>query len=98
MDLLASRYSLVGPFDKALVQARDAVRLNPKEARAHANLAVAFIGLNRFEEAKNVLRQALAQRLETTNMHLRLFHIAFVQEDAATMKEQLDWEIGRAHV
>ena len=74
-----------------MLEARDAVRLNPKEARAHANLAVAFIGLNRFEEAKNVLRQALAQKLETTNMHLRLFHIAFVQEDAAAMKEQLDW-------
>src|SRR3989441_167124 len=91
LNLLASRYTLVGPFDKALAEAREAVRLNPKEARAHANLAVAFIGLNRFEEAKNVLRQALAQKLETTNMHLRLFHIAVVQDDAAAKKEQLDW-------
>ena len=90
-NLLASRYTLVGPFDKALAEARDAVRLNPKAARAYANLAVAFIGLNRFEDAKSVLRQALAQKLETTNMHLRLFHIAVVQDDAAAMKEQVDW-------
>ncbi len=90
-NLLASRYTLVGPFDKALAEAREAVRLNPKEARAYTNLAVAFIGLNRFEDAKSVLRQALAQKLETTNMRIRLFHIAFVQDDAATMKEQLDW-------
>ena len=90
-NLLASRYTLVGPFDKALAEAREAVRLNPKEARAYTNLAVAFIGLNRFEDAKSVLRQALAQKLETTNMRIRLFHIAFVQDDVATMKEQLDW-------
>jgi serine/threonine protein kinase/Tfp pilus assembly protein PilF len=90
-NLLASRYTIVGPFDKALAEARDAVLLSPKAPRAHTNLAVAFIGLNRFDEAKDVLHAALAQKLETTNMHVRLFHLAFVQGDAAAMKEQLDW-------
>ncbi len=94
-NLLCNRYTLVGPFEKAVGEGREAVRLNPKDARAQANLAVAFIGLNRFDEAKDVLRQALAQKLETTNMHTRLYHIAFVQGDQAALKEQRDWAVGK---
>jgi eukaryotic-like serine/threonine-protein kinase len=90
-NLLANRYTLVGPFDKALQEGTEAVRLNPKKAQGYVNLAVAFMGLNRFDEAKIVLKQAQAQGLEASNMHVRLYHLAFVQGDAAGMKEQLDW-------
>jgi tetratricopeptide (TPR) repeat protein len=96
-NLLAVRYTLVGPFEKAVDEAREAVRLNQKEARSQSNLALAFIGLNRFDEAKDVLRQALAQQLETNNMHARLYQIAFVQGDATAMKEQIDWGSGKTN-
>lgn len=94
-NLLANRYTLVGPFDRAIVEAREALRLNPKAAGAYVNLAVAFIGLNRFDEAKEILEQALALKLETSAMHTRLYHIAFLQGDAAGMKEQIDWANGK---
>jgi len=90
-NLLANRYTLVGPFEKAIENAQQAVQLNPTDARPYANLAVAFMGLNRFDEAKDVLRKALSQKLETANMHARLYHIALIQADEAAMKEQLDW-------
>jgi serine/threonine protein kinase/Flp pilus assembly protein TadD len=94
-NLLANKYTLVGPFEKAIENAQQAIRLNPTDARPYANLAVAFMGLNRFDEAKNVLHRALSQKLETTKMHARLYHIAFVQGDSAAMKEQLDWAAGK---
>jgi serine/threonine protein kinase/Tfp pilus assembly protein PilF len=90
-SLLANKYTLVGPFERAVSEGSEAVRLNPKEARAYVNLAVAFMGLNRFDEAKNILRQAQGQKLGSPAMHTRLYHIAFVQGDAAAMKEQIDW-------
>jgi len=90
-NLLANRYTLVGPFAKAIEDANEAIRLNAADARPRVNLAVAFMGLNQFDEAKDVLRKALGQKLETTNMHARLYHIAFVQGDEGSMKEQLDW-------
>jgi serine/threonine protein kinase/Flp pilus assembly protein TadD len=90
-NLLAVRYTLTGPFDKGLEEASEAVRLNPKEAKAHANLAIAFIGLNRYDEAQKVLQQALAQKLETETMHTHLFHLAFIKGDAAGMNQELDW-------
>jgi eukaryotic-like serine/threonine-protein kinase len=94
-NLLANKYTLVGPFEKAIENATEAVRLNPKDARPYTNLAVAFIGLNRFDEARIVLQQALGQKLETSAMHTRLYHIAFVQSDAAGMKQQVDWATGK---
>ena len=96
-NLLANKYTLVGPIDKAVTEAHDAIGINPKGAKAHVNLAVAFMGLNRFDEAKNVLQQALKQKLETDNLHTRLYHIAFVQGDAAAMKEQIDWAAGKTN-
>lgn len=95
-NLLAVRYTLTGPFDKAVEEASEAARLNPKEAKAHANLGIAFLGLNRFEEAKQVLQNAMAQGMETDSMHARLFHIAFVKGDSAGMKQQLDWSGGKS--
>ncbi len=95
-NLLAVRYTLTGPFDKALEEASEAVRLNPKEAKAHANLAIAFIGLNRYDEAMQVLQQALAQKLETEAMHTHLFHLAFIKGDAAVMKQELDWAAAKS--
>jgi tetratricopeptide (TPR) repeat protein len=90
-NLLANKYTLVGPFARAVAEGHEATGLNPKEARAYVNLAVAFMGLNRFDAAKKILGEAQAQKLESTNMHARLFHIAFVQGDANAMKEQVDW-------
>ena len=90
-NLLAVRYTLTGPFDKAVAEASEAAQLNPKEAKAHANLAIGFLGLNRFDEAKKVLQNAMDQGMETDSMHARLFHIAFVKGDAAGMQQQLDW-------
>src|SRR6185436_3026966 len=56
-NLLAVRYTLIGPFDKAVEEAGEASRLNPREAKAHSNMASGFAGLNRFDEAQRVIQQ-----------------------------------------
>jgi serine/threonine protein kinase/predicted Zn-dependent protease len=94
-NALALRYTLVGPFEKATAEANEAMRLNPNSALPYVNLAVAFMGLNRFDEAKKVLQQALNQKLETPNMHTRLYHMAFLLGDTAAMKAQIDWAAGK---
>ena len=90
-NLLAVRYTLTGPFQKAVEEASEAARLNPKEAKAHANLAIAYIGLNRFEEAKQVMQNAIAQKMETDAMHLQLYRLAFMKGDDAAAKQEIDW-------
>jgi eukaryotic-like serine/threonine-protein kinase len=92
---LAVKYTELGQFDKALNEAREAIRFNPNSASGYSLLATAFVGLNRFDEAKEITGQALARKLETTAMRRTLYRIAFVQGDAATMQEQVDWMNGK---
>jgi eukaryotic-like serine/threonine-protein kinase len=92
---LAVKYNELGQFDKALEAAREAIRLNPGSASGYSLLAAALVGLNRFDEAKEIIGQAQAQKLDTTPMRRLLYRIAFVQGDAATMKQQIDWLNGK---
>lgn len=92
LNLLCNKYTLVGPFEKAVTEGHAAIDLKPKDPRAYVNLAVAFMGLNRFDEAIKTLRDAQNQKLDqSSNMHIRLYQLAFVQGDQNAMKEQLDW-------
>ena len=92
---LAVKYNELGLFDKTVEEAREAIRLNPSSASGYSLLAAAFQGLNRFDEAKEIIAQAQAQKLETTAMRRILFRIAFVQGDATTMKQQIEWMNGK---
>jgi serine/threonine protein kinase/tetratricopeptide (TPR) repeat protein len=87
---LAVKYNELGLFDKALEEAPEAIRLNPSSASGYSILAAAFLGLNRVDEAKQVVAQAQAQKLDTTPMRRTLYRIAFLQGDATTMQQQID--------
>ena len=92
-NLLALVYSLLGQFDKDVEESREAIRLDPSEAVNYGNLATAFVRLNRFDEAKEVISQALAQKHEVG--FGTLYAIAFIQGDVPAMKRQVDWATGR---
>src|SRR6185503_15705963 len=92
---LAVKYNDLGQFDKAAEEAREAIRLNPNSASGHSLLAAALLGLNRYDEAKQIIGQAHSRKLDTTAMRRTLYRIAFVQGDAATMQQQIDWLKGK---
>ncbi len=92
---LAVKYNELGLFDKGVEEAREAMGLNPSAASGYSLLAGAFVGLNRFDEAKKIIAQAQAQKLDTTPMRRLLYRIAFVEGDAAAMQRQIDWLNGK---
>ncbi|MGA8272591.1 MAG: serine/threonine-protein kinase, partial [Candidatus Sulfotelmatobacter sp.] len=63
LDNLALLYSETGRYDKALDAASQALRLDPKDRYAYGNMVFAYMGLNRFGEARSLADQALAQNL-----------------------------------
>jgi serine/threonine protein kinase/tetratricopeptide (TPR) repeat protein len=92
---LAVKYNELGLYDKAEPEAREAIRINPNSASGHSLLAAALVGLNRFDEARQVIAKAQAQKLDTTAMRRTLYRVAFVQGDAALMQQQIEWLKGR---
>src|SRR6185503_20662652 len=92
---LAVKYNELGQFEKAAEEAREAVRLNPNSASGHSLLASSAVGLNRFDEAKEIIHQAQSQKLENLRMHQNLYRIAFIEGDAMGMKNEIDWASGK---
>jgi tetratricopeptide (TPR) repeat protein len=102
---LAYTYSMIGQYDQAVAQAREAIRLNPNFAPARRALAWPLLRLNRLAEAKDVLAEALQQqKLDIPDSHTLLYQIAFIQStgqsaggDTADMQEQIGWARGKPY-
>lgn len=86
----------VGQYEKAAEEAQEAIRLNP-HALPYFHLAVAFMGLNRLEEAKANFKEALARGQDSIFTRSQLYRIAFIQGDRATMQQQIDWARGKPY-
>jgi serine/threonine protein kinase/Flp pilus assembly protein TadD len=96
-NTLSFHYTQVGQFDKAIEEAREAIRLNPTRPQPYSNLGLALMCMNRFDEAKDVYQQAVAQNLDTTGHHWGLHLIAFAQGNADLMNEHLGWMSGKSN-
>jgi len=93
---LALEYGGIGLDEKSLAVASEAMRLDPKDHYAYMHAAWAYLSLNRYEEAKSVADQAVAQKLDAGAIHSVLFHIAFIRGDQAAMQRELSWAAGTA--
>ncbi|MFN7945656.1 MAG: protein kinase [Blastocatellia bacterium] len=92
---LASLYRLTGQLEKSLAAANEARQINPRAYVPYVSLGTALVQLNRFDEAQSVIEQGLARQLGTATSHRNLFQLALIRNDAAAMKQQLDWTNGR---
>ena len=73
--------SQIGHHDKALELASAAMQLDPKDGYAYANLCGAYEGLNRFDEAKSIGEQGLAQKLGGIGVRIVLADVAYIRGD-----------------
>jgi tetratricopeptide (TPR) repeat protein len=92
---LAALYLNAGQWDKALEEARGAIKLEPDRPFAVTNLAAAYMGLGRLEEAKAILGKALAGNPDSSGVRLMRFTVACVQADAAAMQRCTDAARGK---
>jgi len=92
---LGYRYSLIGQHEKAIEEYREALRLNPSLGITRTNLALSFMRLNRFEEAKAMGEQVVEQKFDSVSIHRYLYHLAFIRGDTAAMQQQVDWASAR---
>src|SRR6185369_10947223 len=86
---------IAGEFEQAAEAYRAALRLDADYSLSRANLALALIGLNRFDEAQEVIEGGLGRQLDSAGFRNRLYLIAFVKGDAEAMGRQADWFSGK---
>ena len=89
-DNLALGYESTGQPEKALANSTEALRLNPKDKYANANLADAYANLGRYDEARTVIEQAAAQGLGSPTDAFSLYSMAFDRGDKAGMQRAVE--------
>jgi eukaryotic-like serine/threonine-protein kinase len=78
----------LGQYVRALDESRQLVRISPDNPFSYECLVVSYLNLNRFEEARIIAQEAKAKNLDSRSKRY-LYRLAFLQNDAGGMEEQL---------
>jgi eukaryotic-like serine/threonine-protein kinase len=81
-------YGEIGENDKEIAAYQQALKLDPTSGQSYVNLANAFLQTSKFDEARATARDAQARNLDSPEMHLMFYRIAFHQRDEAAMKRE----------
>jgi len=84
-----------GQYGKAVDAYRQSIRLRPDLSGPYLNLGNTHLALQRFEEARQAIREAQARQLDDFLLHIQLYALAFLKTDAVGMAEQQKWFAGR---
>ena len=90
---LGDNYNFLGQYEKAATSA--SLRIEPDDAIAYENLTDDYLALDRIKDAKASLDEASRRKLDTPDLHLYRYHLAFLENDPAAMQEQSSWARGK---
>jgi serine/threonine protein kinase/Flp pilus assembly protein TadD len=94
-DNLALLEQGIGQQEKSLENAIEAMRIDPKDPYAYQNVSAAYQFLNRYDEAKAIADQAIAQKVEPWSIHITLYDIAYLRGDNAVMRQEVEHAAGK---
>ena len=87
--------SNLGQHEKSLAEFREVIQFDPDSSMNYNNLVVSYLHLNRLEEARATAEEANAKKLDVST---GLYMLGFLQNDAAAMKQQVDFNAGKPGV
>jgi eukaryotic-like serine/threonine-protein kinase len=84
-----------GRYQEAAETTRQAQRLAPDIPSLYGNLVNFAIALQRFDEARQNIRDAQARKLNDLILHDALYALAFIGNDTGGMTEQQQWLVSK---
>jgi eukaryotic-like serine/threonine-protein kinase len=88
---LGNVYSSQGLYEKASEEYREGARLFDDGVGNYQNLANTLMALQRFQETKQIIRDAQARKVDDYILHLQVYALAFLAADSPGMAEQRQW-------
>ena len=92
---LGNQYASQGQYEKARDAYSQSLLLTPDHAGIYANLANTQLALQRFDEARQTIRQAEARKVDVYLLHNALYALSSLGADFSGMEEQLKWFAGK---
>jgi eukaryotic-like serine/threonine-protein kinase len=88
-------YGEEGQYEKAAEATRESLRLAPDNLGPYDNLGTSLLALQRFAEAREIMQQARARKLDDLSLHGALYGLAFLWSNSSEMTEQQQWFAGK---
>jgi len=88
---LGYTFSALGQYEKATEFTKQALPLAPDFVHTYENLADYSCALQRFDEARQIVAEAQARKLDDDGLHTVPYALAFLGADSATMAKQQRW-------
>ena len=88
-------FQTLGQHDKAVAQWTEAMRLSRSDSLNFANLVLGYIHLKRLDEARATAAEALSKNLDSADLRVDLYDLAFLTSDVPGMAEQVSWATGK---
>jgi tetratricopeptide (TPR) repeat protein len=87
---LATLYSARHEFEKAIEEYRTAISLSPDEPLPYSNLAGLYKTVNKPDEARRLLEEAIARGVDSAGLRIELYELAHQRNDDAEMARQVE--------
>jgi eukaryotic-like serine/threonine-protein kinase len=87
-------YAAQGQYEKAAESTRQAESIAP-DVNLYSNLVNFTLALERFDAARQTVREAQARKLDDVESHNAHYALAFLGADSAAMAEQQQWFAGK---
>ena len=98
-------YHALGQHEHALAELQEALRvarsnsiLDPSNSVDYRLIAIVYIHLNRFDDARATIEEAQKKNLDSPSLHFSLYALAFLRNDTTAMGQQVAWSKGKAQV
>jgi DNA-binding winged helix-turn-helix (wHTH) protein/tetratricopeptide (TPR) repeat protein len=79
-------YTSLGKYEQSVENGKIAIGIDPDFSLGYANLALSYMALERLDEAQSTLQRTLDRKLETPDLFVLRYVIAFVKSDKAAME------------
>jgi len=87
-------YQSLGQHEKSLNEFREGLRLSP-DGLIYGDVVAEFVRLNRFNEAGAAAGEALSKNLDSLDLRIYLYLLAFLQNNPDSMAQQVSWASGK---
>ena len=88
-------YAEQGQYEKSAELTLQELRLGDDNVAPYDNLANCYLALQRFDEARKMIRETQTRKLDDSITHSAVYALAFLSSDSGGMTEQLQWFTGK---
>jgi DNA-binding winged helix-turn-helix (wHTH) protein/tetratricopeptide (TPR) repeat protein len=92
---LGTMATCLGDYEQSLDAQREALQLSPTVAKNYSNLLIAYLFLNRLDEAEAIAHQTKNRNLDSPFLHANLYLVEFLRHSAGAMQKEADEVMGK---